>query len=183
MILDNIPLAKTVVLIDTNAIIEAVRTETWNALTGGMLIETVEECRAEALRGDPTRPSYIAVSVADIGRMNRVHAVSDLARAEYLLGDPHAVGMDGGEQDLFAHAFQRAKSGDTVWVVCSPDKASIRAAVRELSYRRWRSPHSPVSIPLSRAVPIEVPHGILAGRLSVSLATAMRTMLRRSETV
>lgn len=130
MILGGTPLAKTVVLIDTNAIIEAVRTGTWNGLTGGMLVETIEECRAEARRGDSTRPSYVAVSAADLGRLHRVHAVSAVQRAEYLLGDPDAVGMDAGEQDLFAHAFQRANAGDLAWVVCSPDKASIRAAVR-----------------------------------------------------
>lgn len=30
----------------------------------------------------------------------------------------------------FAHAYQRTKAGDDVWVLCSSDKASIRAAVR-----------------------------------------------------
>lgn len=130
MIRDDIPLAKTVVLVDTNAIIEAVRTRTWNGLTGGMLIETVEECRDEAGRGDSTKPSYVVVSAADLGRMHRVHAVTPTHRADYLLTDTDAAGMDPGEQDLFAHALQRVKSGDVVWVLCSPDKASIRAAVR-----------------------------------------------------
>ena len=34
-----------------------------------------------------------------------------------------------GERDLFAHAYARSSAGDHVWVICSPDRASIRAAV------------------------------------------------------
>jgi hypothetical protein len=111
-------------------IIEAVRTGTWNALTGAVLVETVKECEEEAARGDSTRPSYVAVSPSDLARLHAVHPVSDAERADYLLADPDAVGMDPGEQDLFAHAFQRNKRGDDVWVLCSADKASIRAAIR-----------------------------------------------------
>lgn len=130
MIIEGTTLARTVVLADTNAIIEAVRTGTWNAVTGGLLIETVEECVREARRGQSTKPSYVLVSPRDLSRINRVHRVSDSDRARHLLKDPHAMTMDLGERDLFAHAMSRDKSGDSTWVVCSPDKASIRAAVR-----------------------------------------------------
>lgn len=130
MLLDDTPLAKTVVLVDTNAIIEAVRTATWNALTGAVLAETVEECCDEASRGDATHPTYVAVSSADLERLHCVHVVTAHERAEYLLADPEAVGMDAGERDLFAHAYRRANQGDDVWVLCSSDKAAIRAAVR-----------------------------------------------------
>ena len=34
--------------------------------------------------------------------------------------------MDDGERDLFAHARAR---GDEAWLLCSPDKASVQAAV------------------------------------------------------
>jgi hypothetical protein len=130
LIIDDVPLARTVVLVDTNAIIEAVRTGTWNALTGGLLFETVEKCIEEAEAGDFTDPSYVAVSKKDLTRMNKIHRVSPADRAGHLLADPDAMGMDAGERDLFAHAHTRELSGDSVWVVCSPDKASIRAAVR-----------------------------------------------------
>ena len=130
-LIPDVPLHKTVILVDTNVMIEAVRTGTWNALTGGAQVETVEECRDEARRGDDgTRPGYVTVSDADLARLHAVHPMSQRERAEYLLTDPEAVGMDPGEQDLFAHAYQRAKAGDRVWVLCSSDKASIRAAVR-----------------------------------------------------
>ncbi len=38
--------------------------------------------------------------------------------------------MDSGERDLFAHVYQRTKAADDVWVLCSSDKAAIRAAIR-----------------------------------------------------
>ena len=129
-LIGGVSLRKTVVLLDTNVIIEAVRTGAWNALTGAVCVETVEECRDEARRGDATRPAYVPVSDADLHRLHAVHSVSTRDRAEYLLADPEAAAMDPGEQDLFAHAYQRAKDGDEVWVLCSSDKASIRAAVR-----------------------------------------------------
>lgn len=124
------PLAQTVVLVDTNAIIEAVRTGTWNALTGGLLFETVEKCIEEARAGDSTNPSYVAVSKKDLARLKRVHRVTPADRASHLLTDPDAMGMDAGERDLFAHAHSREVARDSAWVICSPDKASIRAAVR-----------------------------------------------------
>lgn len=130
-LIPGVSLRKTVILVDTNVVIEAVRTGTWNALTGAAKVETVEECRDEMRRGDDgTRPGYVAVSATDLHRLSAVHAVSQRERAEYLLVDPDAVAMDPGEQDLFAHVYQRAKAGDDVWVLCSSDKAAIRAAVR-----------------------------------------------------
>lgn len=129
-LIEDIQLRKTVVLVDTNVIIEAVRTGIWNALTGAVSVETVEECRDEAQRGDSTRPAYVPVSDADLARLYAVHPVSKRERAEYLLADPEAVAMDPGEQELFAHAYRRNKAGDQLWVLCSSDKAAIRAAVR-----------------------------------------------------
>ena len=129
-LVDDLPVGQTVLLVDTNVVIEAVRVGAWNALTGALCVETVEECRHEARRGDSTRPAYVPVSDADLARLTCVRKVSVQERAEYLLADPEAAAMDPGERDLFAHAYQRVKAGDRAWVVCSPDKASIRAAVR-----------------------------------------------------
>ena len=39
------------VLVDTNAIIEAYRTRSWRALSGGWRVETVEACVAETQTG------------------------------------------------------------------------------------------------------------------------------------
>jgi hypothetical protein len=124
-----VALKDTVVLTDTNVIIEAVRTRCWNALAGGLRLETVEECREEALRQPRDRPGYVRVSEHDVSRLSAVHPVNDLDRALFGLEYAPAVGMDPGERDLFAHAFARSVAGDAVWILCSPDKASVRAAV------------------------------------------------------
>ena len=50
------------VLVDTNIIIEAVRTECWNALTGRHQVETVQACCDEAEAGDTLATGYIAVA-------------------------------------------------------------------------------------------------------------------------
>lgn len=69
------------VLVDTNAIIEAVRTGCWAAITGRWTVETVQECYEEALRGDSTRPSYVRVATEDLDRLNTVHRVTELGHS------------------------------------------------------------------------------------------------------
>lgn len=126
-------------LVDTNVVIEAVRTKCWNALTGGLRVETVEECRDEALRGDRGRPGYVAVGEGDLSRLAAVHRVTELERATFGMEYPDAQNMDAGERDLFAHAYARAAGSDSVWLLCSPDRASIRAAVALGWHDRLRS--------------------------------------------
>ena len=77
----------------------------------------------------PSPPGYIAVTEDDLARLTAVHPVTALERAAFGLHYPHASGMDSGERDLFAHAYERATRGDETWLLCSPDRASIRAAV------------------------------------------------------
>lgn len=120
---------QAVVLVDTNVIIEAVRTNCWNALTGEFAVETVEECRDEALRGDATGAGYIAVAQDDLDRLASVHAVSKVSQARFAMAYAAAPSMDDGERDLFAHTLGRAEDGDSNWALCSPDKASIKAGV------------------------------------------------------
>lgn len=70
-----------VVLMDTNAIIEAVRTRCWRAISNRFRVETVEECRDEARRGDAMNPAYVAVSENDLALLAAVHAVKNVDRA------------------------------------------------------------------------------------------------------
>lgn len=112
-------------LLDTNCIIEAVDTGVWPAITGGLTIETVEECRAECGRGDRLSSGYVTVSDADIDRMTAIHPVSGDEVAGLILFDG-AAALDPGERDLFAHALSRP---DNAWVIASPDRASVRLAV------------------------------------------------------
>ncbi|HEU0013538.1 MAG TPA: hypothetical protein VFQ45_07625 [Longimicrobium sp.] len=116
-------------LLDTNVIIEAVRIRGWKALAGGRRVETVEECRNETQRGAPHRPGYVTVTAEDLSGLAAVHAVTDVERAVLVLAYPDAPDLDAGERDLLAHALAREARGDSVWIVCSPDKACIRAVV------------------------------------------------------
>lgn len=120
--------SEATVLVDTNMIIEAVRAGCWNALTGGLLVETVEECRDETQRGSGRR-GYIPVLASDLDRLRAIHPVDDLQRAELLLAAPTALALDPGERDLLAHALRRVGEGDDGWVLCSPDRAAVRTMV------------------------------------------------------
>jgi hypothetical protein len=122
-------LRRVTVLVDTNVIIESVRTGVWNALKGSLRVETVEECREETQRGNPHRPGRVTVSPENLAGLAAVHPVSNLQRAAFALAYPEAPGMDPGEMDLLSHAYSRIDAGDEVWVVSSPDRASIRAGV------------------------------------------------------
>ena len=51
---------------------------------------------------------------------------SDADTAAVLLRDPLAANLDLGERSLWAHALTRADA----WVLCGPDKASLRFGVR-----------------------------------------------------
>lgn len=117
-------------LFDANAIIEAVRTNVWNALTGGLRVETVEEVRRECLSGIQLSSGYIQVDSDDLERMSAIHPVSQTMRATVSLLES-ASALDAGERDLFAYIACGELAG--AWWVCSPDKASIRfAAANEM---------------------------------------------------
>lgn len=120
------PARGTAVLVDTNVIIEAHRTQGWHALVGGYGVETVEDCVTETQTGFQRRRSEQAI---DRGRLveslANVHAVSDLERAE-LAVRVEGIALDLGEWSLWAHARGREEP----WVLCGPDKASLRCGVR-----------------------------------------------------
>lgn len=125
-----------VYLLDTNAILEAVRTGTWRALTGGLSIQTVAECFEECLRGDRftsdymavTSSGYIAVTDHDLARVTQIHSVSDTERATLALRTD-ASALDAGERDLFAHVLNRPEANEA-WLMCSADRACVRVGVQ-----------------------------------------------------
>ena len=51
-------------LVDTNAIIEAHRTKSWRALTGGYAVETVEDCIMETQTGFRRRRPELRIDEA-----------------------------------------------------------------------------------------------------------------------
>ena len=114
------------VLVDTNAIIEAYRTRAWAALAGGWRVETVEDCVTETQTGfQRRRPEHSIAADGLRASLAAVHAVTDRQRAELALR-VQDIALDVGEESLWAHALGRSDC----WVLCGPDKASLRCGVR-----------------------------------------------------
>lgn len=114
------------VLLDTNAVLEAWRIGAWKALAGGHLLETVEMVVTETQTGFQRRRREQQVDLADLRRgLKAVHApgLAERARLAIELSD---IALDPGERDLWAHAMARPDA----WLLCGPDKASLRVGVR-----------------------------------------------------
>ena len=97
----------------------------WRELTGNYQVETVAECRQEALT-KPARRAAVRIEAAalDAARI-AVHAVSRRQRAVLKLrasdDDLHP-----GERALWAYLL----SANGKWLMCGPDKASMRCGAR-----------------------------------------------------
>ena len=115
------------VLLDTNVVIEAVRTNRWNAISGGLTLETVKECESEIYSGKRWQIEVpIPPDLSD--GFAAIHDVSESERAALYAAAPRAMSIDAGERDLLAHALARRDPG--MWVLASPDKAAIATAVQ-----------------------------------------------------
>ena len=114
------------VLVDTNVIIESHRTRSWRTLTQRYRVETVEACVMETQTGAQNRRPEQQIDAAALRASLAVHAVSNLELASALLRDEQVRMLDPGEQALWAHALSRSDA----WVLCGPDKASVRLGVR-----------------------------------------------------
>jgi len=115
------------VLVDTNAIIEAWRVDAWRALAGGYALETVEECVIETQTGYQKRRRGQQIDRETLrAGLKAVHKVSDAERAAALIRDGEIAMLDEGEKALWVHVLARSDA----WVLCGPDKASLRIGVR-----------------------------------------------------
>jgi hypothetical protein len=115
------------VLVDTNVIIESWRTASWKALAGGYAVETVEMCEIETLTGMQRRRPEERINPKELrGSLKAVHAVSDAERARLMVADELVRFLDPGELMLWAHALTRTDA----WILCGPDKASLRVGMR-----------------------------------------------------
>lgn len=115
------------VLVDTNAILEAHRTQCWRALRGGHRLETVETCVVETQTGAQNRrPEQRIAEAALRADLKAVHDVTDRDRALAFARDDFLSRLDAGERDLWSHALARSDA----WVLCGPDTTSLRLGVR-----------------------------------------------------
>ena len=114
------------VLVDTNTIIEAYRIRGWAALAGGWRVETVEDCVTETQTGFQRRHPEQSIAADELRvSLAAVHAVTNRERAELALRVEN-IALDLGEESLWAHALGRSDR----WVLCGPDKASLRCGIR-----------------------------------------------------
>jgi hypothetical protein len=115
------------ILVDTNVILEGHRTGSWRTLTSRFRVETVMECVIETQAGfQRRRPEQRIDEAALRSSLAAVHDVSAAERAGALLRDDLVRFLDPGEQALWAHALGRSDA----WLLCGPDKASVRLGVR-----------------------------------------------------
>lgn len=112
--------AGDVVLVDTNVIIEGHVRHCWKALTGAFRVQTVETCVVEAMFGrhtwNETKPTETELRAS----FDAIHNVSRPEVAAVLLKG--GAVLDDGEQHLWAHALSR----EDTWILCGPDRASMR---------------------------------------------------------
>jgi hypothetical protein len=114
------------VLVDTNAILESFRVGSWRALSGGYAVETVEDCMTETQTGFQRRSPELQIDATELrATLQAIHPVIDAQRAVVAVRAPD-IALDVGERSLWAHALTRSDA----WVLCGPDKASMRFGVR-----------------------------------------------------
>ena len=89
-------------------------------------METVEDCVTETQTGFQRRRPEQSIAVDELrASLAAVHAVTDRERTELALL-VQDIALDVGEESLWAHALGR----NDRWVLCGPDKASLRYGVR-----------------------------------------------------
>jgi hypothetical protein len=116
-----------IVLVDANVIIECWRIGAWRALANGYAVETVEECVVETQTGFQRRRVAQQIDSQTLrSSLKAVHKVTDPELAAAVVRDPLFAFLDVGERALWAHALGRSDA----WVLCGPDKASLRFGVR-----------------------------------------------------
>ena len=114
------------VLVDTNVILEAHRIGSWAALAGGYPLETVEDCMTETQTGFQRRRAEQQVDGNALrASLAAAHTPGDREIAVAVLRAPD-ISLDIGERSLWAHALTRPDG----WILCGPDKASLRFGVR-----------------------------------------------------
>ncbi|MFN5997327.1 MAG: hypothetical protein ACK47C_10255 [Paracoccaceae bacterium] len=109
------------ILVDTNVILEAHFKGCWKALSGAFQLETVEQCVVETQTGGQFRRPELRIDEVSLrASFKAVHPVSQLQIAKVISAGGDS--LDVGEQALWAHALDRQDA----WVLCGPDKASMK---------------------------------------------------------
>lgn len=122
-------MARTRVFVDTNVILEAVRTGCWAALCSRYSVETVDRCIEEVRTGDPYDTSRVQVSDDLLGPSQLVrHAVSAAEVGALVLAFPRCQGLDAGELHLLAHLHAHENPADVLVLLSTADRAALVSA-------------------------------------------------------
>jgi hypothetical protein len=114
------------VLIDTNVILECWRVSAWRALSSGYRLETVEDCVIETQTGWHRRRREEQIDQALLEKsLAKAHRPGMKEFAALAVQAPD-IALDPGENALWAHALTRNDD----WILCGPDRASLRVGVR-----------------------------------------------------
>lgn len=114
------------VLVDTNVILECWRVRGWRALARGYRVETVEDCVIETQTGFQRRRREQQIDAGLLQHsLAAVHRSETREFAALAVAAPDIV-LDPGERALWAHAITRNDD----WILCGPDKASLRFGIR-----------------------------------------------------
>jgi len=90
-------------------------------------VETVEDCVVETQTGYQRRRPEQQIDNAMLQTsLATIHKVTDKEVATAAVRDPMFSFLDIGERSLWAHTLTRSDA----WVLCGPDKASLRFGVR-----------------------------------------------------
>ena len=110
------------VFVDTNVIFEAHRSNCWSGLIGYYQIHTVEKCIEECGTGNDGKHAVTLDLSALRTRATICQVPQD--RLVHLAIQLHGIALDDGEAELLAYVCKQPGA----WLLCSPDKAAIRAA-------------------------------------------------------
>ena len=122
-------MSKTRVFMDTNVILEANRTGHWKTICHHYSVETVEKCVEEVLTGNPDAKYRTNVHLKTLtDGLTERHKISKRDIAEFILTYPDCLGLDDGEQQLFALIYAKKILQNALVVITTADKAAIRAA-------------------------------------------------------
>jgi hypothetical protein len=114
------------ILVDTNVILESHRIGAWPSLVGGYPVETVEDCVTETQTGFQRRRPEQQIDAKRLrASLVAVHTPGERELAAVIVRASD-IALDIGERSLWAHALTRTDG----WILCGPDKASLRFGVR-----------------------------------------------------
>ena len=131
-------LRSRIILVDTNVIIEAHRTNVWPSLTKALQLETVGICVMETQTGAQNRRPEQRIDEAALrASLRNVHEVSERDRAIAATRDTQIGWLDAGERELWAHAIGFRERLTALEALCTEVGCRPALALKNQYSRAW----------------------------------------------